>query len=935
MTKKLRYLCTLLLMMVASAMLADDFSETYTSNIELSADEGILASECKVIIGEEEYYGLKAGSGSKAGAICIKVPQGTAQLSMHVAGWKGENVKLSYKVGENTSSISLTANDGITSNSPYTFSGDPSSEDYFKTITFSPALTEDTDITFQTTQGKRFVIFGVNVPSANSPTDPVVTISGTSVEVGSSVSINYPEDLEVSFSSSSTTIATVDENGVVTGVAAGEATITAAWEATTIYNEGSQEFQVTVTDPVAATVYKKVNNVNQLVAGNEYILVATALPVAMGKASGNLRSGVSVTIKDDEICIKDEAVTVLALGGNIGAWTFLASDNGKYLALSTDGNQLNSSDDATETASKWTITDDFQVISNAYPERYIQYNSGSPRFVCYKNNQVAAYLYVKKDSPINTKIEPGFSYSAATAEANIGEDFTAPTFSNPNNVAVTYTSSEPTVATIDESGNVTILAAGTTVISASSLETNDYLAGTASYTLTVIDPNAPGTENNPYTVTQARAAIDAGNGVTGVYATGIVSEIVTEYSSEYDNISYNISENGSKDAVQLQIYRGKGNEDTSASEIRVGDKVVVTGNLKKYNSTYEFDQGSTLVSLEHPTTPIIEVGNVSLAYDQTSGEIVYTISNAPDDYGISVSSDEGWLTIYPGNPISIECEENTGHEARTATVTITLIYDNNEKEVTSTVTVTQAGAPVVYDNIPDMFEAATKTATDVKVKFDGWVVTGVSSNGKNVFVSDGTNGFIIYGAELGFEVGNTLASSTPISCKLQLFNGSAEITELTASTEGLTVGTGGSVGIADITMANLAGVNTGALVSYKNLTCTVEVNNEKTYYYLSDGTTTLQVYNTLFAFGALEADKKYDITGVYQQYSTNNRETKEILPRSAEDIKEATEEGTISTGINSVEQTIGDAAIYNLNGVRVNKVQKGVYVVNGKKVVIK
>ena len=136
-------------------------------------------------------------------------------------------------------------------------------------------------------------------------------------------------------------------------------------------------------------------------------------------------------------------------------------------------------------------------------------------------------------------------------------------------------------------------------------------------------------------------------------------------------------------------------------------------------------------------------------------------------------------------------------------------------------------------------------------------------------------------------------------------------------------------------MANLAGVNTGALISYKNLTCTVEVNNEKTYYYLSDGTTTLQVYNTLFAFGALEADKKYDITGVYQQYSTNNRETKEILPRSAEDIKEATEEGTISTGINSVEQTIGDAAIYNLNGVRVNKVQKGVYVVNGKKVVIK
>lgn len=483
-------------------------------------------------------------------------------------------------------------------------------------------------------------------------------------------------------------------------------------------------------------------------------------------------------------------------------------------------------------------------------------------------------------------------------------------------------------------------------ITVTQAEDNNYYKGTSSFSFTVVD-------STPFSggVITFDATVDKGINSQG--EASIVSGPVTLASTNCNfgrGDDYRIYKNAD---MTISTSQGKitkivftASEGYPPSNISTETGSYEDGVWEGKESSIKFITGSEnqarftkiVVTVEISNEPEIVVEDVSLTYDQTSGEFTYTINNEPDDYGISVSSDEGWLKIYSGNPISIECEENTGHEARTATVTITLIYDNDEKEVTSTVTVTQAGAPVVYDNIPDMFEAATtigKTATDVLVKFDGWVVTGVSSNGKTVFVSDGTNGFIIYGAELGFEVGNTLTSSTPISCKLQLFNGSAEITELTASTEGLTVGTGGSVGIADITMANLAGVNTGALVSYKNLTCTVEVNNEKTYYYLSDGTTTLQVYNTLFAFGALEADKKYDITGVYQQYSTNNRETKEILPRSAEDIKEATEEGTISTGINSVEQTIGDAVIYNLNGVRVNKVQKGVYVVNGKKVVIK
>lgn len=42
-----------------------------------------------------------------------------------------------------------------------------------------------------------------------------------------------------------------------------------------------------------------------------------------------------------------------------------------------------------------------------------------------------------------------------------------------------------------------------------------------------------------------------------------------------------------------------------------------------------------------------------------------------------------------------------------------------------------------------------------------------------------------------------------------------------------------------------------------------------------------------------------------------------------------------STGINEVQATQADGAIYNLNGMRVGNMQKGVYIMNGRKVIVK
>ena len=292
-------------------------------------------------------------------------------------------------------------------------------------------------------------------------------------------------------------------------------------------------------------------------------------------------------------------------------------------------------------------------------------------------------------------------------------------------------------------------------------------------------------------------------------------------------------------------------------------------------------------------TPSISAQNVNIAYDATDGEIAYTLANEVDGGSMSAEVTAGdWLTLSGtsfASPIAFTCEANTENAARTATVTLTYSYDN--ESVTKDVTVTQAAAPVVYTTIPALFGAATGTATNVSVKFDGWVVTGVSSY--NAYVTDGINGFVINASNHGFEVGNTLTSSAALACSLQLKNGYAQVTGITSATEGLTVGTGGSVDVANIAMADLAGVNTGALVSYENLTCSVDNSGNTPKYYLTDGTTTLQIYTTLYSdlASSLEDGKTYNITGVYQQYNA----TKEILPRSAADIEEVISEDPLIT----------------------------------------
>ena len=548
--------------------------------------------------------------------------------------------------------------------------------------------------------------------AVSGPVDPSVTISLETIATGGTATISGPEGLTISFESDDETIATVSNDGVVTGVAAGTATITASWDAVTdTYNAGSKEFTVTV---VAATTYEKVTDATQLVAGNEYIIVAPDYNRAMGAQNGSIRGYVDVIISnDDKIAITSEEVAVLTLGGTTGAWTFLASDNSLYLALTSSSNALHTSEDPTADGSQWTVSSDFMLHNNAYTNRLVKYNSGSPRFACYTSGQQDAVLFVKSGSATDTRVEPGFSFSPTTVEATIGETFTAPTFSNPNSVAVTFESTNTDVAIINENGEVTILAAGTTTIKATSEPNDTYLAGLASYSLTVTDPNGPGTENNPYTVEQAIAATPTAG---EVYICGVVSSFQGASIMDDDtNYRYYISDDGTT-TTQLLVYKGKGlNQDafSDPNDLKVGDEVTIYGKLIMYQNAPEVASGNYLVSWNRPviTTPTITVdpATVNVDADEHDGTLALTYENLTisdmTDFDIKYYDAEGeevsgpdWIEVLvaeqdpqvgEGYVVSYYMFENEG-DARTASFKVYALDDEANEVYSNLITITQA-----------------------------------------------------------------------------------------------------------------------------------------------------------------------------------------------------------------------------------------------------
>lgn len=146
-----------------------------------------------------------------------------------------------------------------------------------------------------------------------------------------------------------------------------------------------------------------------------------------------------------------------------------------------------------------------------------------------------------------------------------------------------------------------------------------------------------GTAASPYNVAQiisAAKAMSESDKKENVYVTGTISEI-KEVSTSYGNASYYISDDGTT-GTQFYIFRGyylDGAKFTSADQIKVGQKVTITGTLVNYKgNTPEMSQGNKIVSIGDGGSTGTFTG---LSEDFSASQGSFTIENISMDESLT------------------------------------------------------------------------------------------------------------------------------------------------------------------------------------------------------------------------------------------------------------------------------------------------------------
>lgn len=225
---------------------------------------------------------------------------------------------------------------------------------------------------------------------------------------------------------------------------------------------------------------------------------------AQCKGAGTADDGASWTITSDATESTYEALRGIHFGTNGKPVSFIqfstsaikgtitqivvnaSSANGKGTVSATVGGAtFGEAQNLSKTQADYTLT------GSASGEIVIKVEKPSSKKGLYVKSVTVTYT---PEAPA-TKGEAELAFPQKAYTATMGEEFSTPALTNPHNLAVTYNSSMPAVATVDPAtGAITLVGKGETTITATSQETDAFLAGMASYVLTVNEAVNTGVE---------------------------------------------------------------------------------------------------------------------------------------------------------------------------------------------------------------------------------------------------------------------------------------------------------------------------------------------------------------------------------------------------------------------------------------------------------
>ena len=564
-----------------------------------------------------------------------------------------------------------------------------------------------------------------------------------------------------------------------------------------------------------------------------------------------------------------------------------------------------------------------------------------------------------------TKKAAGLEFSTTSATAVVGQPFTAPTLSNPNNLAVTYSSSDENVATVAADGTVTIKAAGTTTIKATSEETAEYYAGSASYTLTVAttvdniaafkaladkttavlklkDAQVLYAYNNDMYVRDATGAIDFfKSGLNYTQNQMLNGSLVGTYESYFDTpeltnptdvkltatdgtaatpITLTKEQLTADHYCDLVKFAGVYNEaDKTIGGVVVYDKFG-TGVLDDFTDGASYAVIGILVPFKSEPE-ILVTGYEESAKEEAGlsyGDIVSataelgkdftepTLTN-PNNLPVTYkSSDENVATVDASGKVTLKAN---GMTTITASSAETAQYLAGSASYNLFVVSS-------YNNIADFKKNVGENNYGILNLKDAEVVylnkyEGKTSTNTECYVRDASGAIVFFNTSFEYEA-NTVLNGTVLA-KYTVYNGLPEIT--ITDDENITTSTGNAAPI-ELAASDVNESYYGNLVSVTGKYAKGDKNQT-----IDD----LVLYDK-FKNGYLDNltdGEAYTVVGIVVTYynKTDNTVIAELAP-----IKE------VVTGINDIKaETQSNGAVYNLAGQKVDGSYKGIVIRDGKK----
>lgn len=223
--------------------------------------------------------------------------------------------------------------------------------------------------------------------------------------------------------------------------------------------------------------------------------------------------------------------------------------------------------------------------------------------------------------------------------------------------------------------------------------------------------------------------------------------------------------------------------------------------------------------------------------------------------------------------------------------------------------------------------ALTADQANVRLKFTNAKVLGshtTKKGAKSIYVREGDKAIILFNT--GLELNDNAVLNGYVDVDFKVYNGMPEVVknaQTSASNLTVTESTEEAMPV-ETTIAELNAKNHLAdLVVLKGVTIESEQSGKYTNYYAVSGSDRIQL------FGGVEVKdyvngKKYDVVAIFNQIFKGT--TPEIAPTK---VTEAT-----ATGISTIQEA-QKVVVYDLQGRRVQKAEKGLFIINGKKVLVK